>query len=450
MTFHRQRKGTAMTENLSRRGFLGLAAGTTAVFGGLAGCGFAPPSGGGGSQAGNSLVFRWWGGDARNQAYQKALKLFTEKTGISVTTQFSGYDGYFNKLNTEFAGGNPPDIFQMDTALVSTYATKGVLADLSGHIPGTIHMDTLYPAVRAAGAVNGKTYGVPSGSGYAPMLYDKTIFEQAKIAPPADNWTWDDFAKITGELSKAMGSGKYGSVDASKDDSGALQPWLRQRGKDLYTADGALAFGEDDLREWFTFWDTLRKSGAVCPPEMLANTDSAGGGHPLIAGQVAMTTGWGLAQMQPLTQRALDIVMVPRGANGKTGQALSGGVLLCVPTKSGNPDGAAKLIDFFVSDTDAIKAMGIQRGFPPSAKALETLLPSLSASDKRDVSYGQYVAGEVAKDALPTAPTAPAGYNDVKTALDAAAKQVAFGKVSIAEGVTKFFSDAKAAFANAK
>lgn len=432
--------------SISRRGLFGLAGGLAAAS--VAGCGFAPTSSGG--AASNSLTFRWWGGEARNKAYQAALKIFTEKTGIKVDAQYSGYDGYFNKLNTEFAGGNPPDIFQMDTALVSTYAAKGVLTDLSSYIPGTINLDTLYPAVRSAGAVGGKPYGVPSGSGIAPMLYDKTVFEQAKIPVPADTWTWDDFAKLAGELSKAMGQGKYGSLDASKDDSGALQPWLRQRGKDLYNAEGKLAFTKDDLAEWFTFWDGLRRSGAICPPEMLSNTDSATGNHPLIAGQIAMTTGWGLAQMAPLTQHQLDIVIVPRGSNGKTGQAISGGVLLSVPVKSKNAEGAAKLIDFFISDVDAIKAMALSRGIPPSSKALETLTPSLSAADKRDVTYAQYAAEEVAKDALPPAPTAPPGYNDAKTALDAAAKQIAFGKMSIPDAVAQYFRDAEAALNGAK
>jgi multiple sugar transport system substrate-binding protein len=436
-----------MPNNLSRRGFLGLAA-TGAAAAALAGCGFVPSSSS--SSSSSSLTFRWWGGDARNKAYQQALQVFTKKTGIAVTTQYSGYDGYFDKLNTEFAGGNPPDIFQMDTALVSTYAAKGVLTDLSKYIPDTIHLDTLYPAVRTAGTVNGKPYGVPSGSGYAPMLYDKTVLAQLKITPPADAWTWDDFSTIAGEISKALGSGKYGALDSSFDDSGALQPWLRQRGKDLYTATGEIGFGPDDLTEWFTFWAGLRKSGAITPPDLLANAGEASGTHPLIAGQVVMTTGWGLAQMQPLTQHALDIVVVPRGKDGKTGQALSGGVLLCIPAKSRNPDGAAKLIDLFVSDTDAIKAMGIQRGFPPSDKALNILMPSLDAADKRDVTYGQYVAEQVAKEGLPAAPTAPPGYQDVKTALDAAAKQIAFGKLTIPDGVSQFFSTAKTALANAK
>ncbi len=437
-----------MTNNLSRRGFLGIA-GAGVASAALAGCGFTQPSSDSGA-AGKSLTFRWWGGNARNDAYQKAVKIFTQKTGITVTTQYSGYDGYFDKLNTEFAGGNPPDIFQMDTALVSTYAARGVLTDLATYIPGTIGLDTLYAPLRTAATVKGKNYGVPSGSGFAPVLYDKTVLDQLKITPPSDGWTWKDFATISGEISKAWGPDKYGALDASKDDSGAFQPWLRQRGKDLYTADLTLGFGPEDLTEWFTFWDGLRKSGAICPPTLLSSTDAATGNHPLITGQIAMTTGWGLAQMQPLTQHQLKLVVVPRGENGKTGQALSGGVLLCIPVKSQNAAGAAKLIDFFLNDADAINTMKLQRGLPPSDKAKDLLAPGASATEKADMDYGEYVAAEVAKDALPAAPTAPPGYGDVKTALDSAAKQIAFGKLSISAGVTQFFSDAKTALANAK
>lgn len=437
-----------MPQNFSRRGFLGIA-GAGVATAALSGCGFTQPSSDSGA-AGNALTFRWWGGNARNEAYQKAVKIFTEKTGITVATQYSGYDGYFDKLNTEFAGGNPPDIFQMDTALVSTYAGRGVLTDLGGYIPGTIGLDTLYPPLRDAGTVKGKKYGVASGLGNAPVLYDKTLLDQLKIPAPSDTWTWQDFATITAEIAKAWGPGKYGAVDPSKDDSGALQPWLRQRGKDLYTADQTLGFGPDELTEWFTYWDGLRKTGAICPPTMLSNTDAATGNHPLITGQVAMATGWGLAQMQPLTQHKLNLVVIPRGANGKTGQALSGGVLLCIPVKSKNPAGAAKLIDFFLNDIDAIKTMALQRGLPPSDKAKDTLAPTVTATEKDDMAFGEHVAAEVVKDALPTAPTAPPGYGDVKKALDSAAKQIAFGKLTIRDGVTQFFSDAEKALANAK
>ncbi|HET9173438.1 MAG TPA: extracellular solute-binding protein [Actinospica sp.] len=435
---------------LSRRGFLGLGAGAAAFA--MAGCSdFSSSSSTGGSTgtAGDSLVFRWWGGTSRNEAYQSALKVFTQKTGIKVTAQYSGYNGYFDKLNTEFAGGTPPDVFQMDTALTSTYAAKGVLADLSTYIPKTIDTSVLFTPLQSAGVVKGVHYGIPSGSGYAPVLYNETVLDKLKIAYPTNAWTWDDFSTITNEVAKAWGSGKWGANDASGDDSGALQPWLRQRGKDLYTDAGALGFDATDLGDWWNYWAGLRKTGACAPADQVANYGNADSTNPFVNGSVALTMGWGLAQIAPLMTAKLGEIIVPRGTNGKSGQALNGGVLLVIPTKSSNPAGAAKLIDFFLTDKDAIKIMTTQRGLPPSQLAETELLPLLSASAKIDVTYGNYVNQQVAADGLPTTPSSPPGYGDVKTALGNISSAVAFGKQSVSAGVSSFFAQAKTILAQA-
>ncbi|HTJ71374.1 MAG TPA: extracellular solute-binding protein [Actinospica sp.] len=432
--------------DLSRRGFFGLGAGAAALA--MAGCSDFTSSSSSGTSS-STLVFRWWGGTARNQAYQSALKVFTQKTGIKVTAQYSGYDGYFDKLNTEFAGGTPPDVFQMDTALTSTYAAKGVLTDLSKYVPGTIAISTLFPALRTAGTVKGVNYGIASGSGYAPVLYNKTVLDQLKISAPENSWTWDDFSTITNEVAKAWGSGKWGANDASGDDSGALQPWLRQRGKDLYTEAGALGFDANDLGDWWNYWAGLRKTGACAPADEVANYGNADSTNPFVGGRVALTNGWGLSQIAPLMTATLGEIIVPRGTNGKTGQALNGGVLLVIPTKSKNPTGAAKLIDFFLTDKDAIKIMGTQRGLPPSTLAENELLPTLSSSAKTDVTYGDYVNQQVAADGLATPPSSPPGYGDVKTALSNTSSAVAFGKQSVSAGVSSFFSQAKTILAQA-
>ena len=430
---------------LSRRGFIGLGAGAAAMA--MAGCSDFSSSSSGSSS--DSLVFRWWGGTSRNQAYEAALKVFTQKTGVKVTAQYSGYNGYFEKLDTEFAGGTPPDIFQMDTALTSTYAAKGVLTSLASYVPGTIEINTLFTQLRTAGVVKGTDYGIASGSGYAPVLYNETVLKQLKIAYPENSWTWDDFTTITNEVAKSWGSGKYGAMDASGDDSGAMQPWLRQRGKDLYTADEQLGFDSDDLGDWWNYWAGLRKTGACCPADLVANYGNADSTNPFVAGQTALTTGWGLSQIQPLMTNTLGEIITPRGSNGKTGQSLNGGVLLVIPTKSTNPSAAAKLIDFFLTDTDAIKIMGLQRGNPPSTLAEKVLLPSLTADEKVDITYGDYVNAQVAADNLPTTASAPPGYGDVKTALGNVSSDVAFGKMSVSAGVSSFFAQAKTAMAQA-
>jgi multiple sugar transport system substrate-binding protein len=426
---------------------MGLGAGAAAMA--MAGCSDFSSSSSSSGTSSDTLVFRWWGGTSRNEAYESALKVFTKKTGIKVTAQYSGYTGYFDKLDTEFAGGTPPDVFQMDTALTSTYAAKGVLTNLASYIPGTIVLDTLFTQLRTAGVVKGINYGVASGSGYAPVLYNETVLDKLKISYPENSWTWDDFATIANEVVKAWGSGKYGANDASPDDTGAFQPWLRQRGKDLYTEAGALGFDADDLTEWWTFWAALRKTGACFPADQLVNYGNADSTNPFVAGNTAMTTGWGLSQIAPLMTASLGEIITPRGTNGKSGQSLNGGVLLVIPTKSSNPTGAAKLINFFLTDPDAIKIMGLQRGLPPSTAAEKILLPTVPAASKTDITYGDYVNQQVALDKLATTPSSPPGYGDVKTALSNVASEVAFGKLSPSAGASSFFSQAKVALAQA-
>jgi multiple sugar transport system substrate-binding protein len=65
-----------------------------------------------------------------------------------------------------------------------------------------------------------------------------------------------------------------------------------------------------------------------------------------------------------------------------------------------------------------------------------------------DAACCECVVSEAARDTLPATPAAPPGYGDVKKALDDAAQAVAFGKASIADGVSQFFSAAKTALAN--
>lgn len=60
-----------------------------------------------------SLRFMWWGGDERNEATVKVIDMFQEKyPWITIEPEFSGSDGYQEKLSTALAGGQAADIIQ--------------------------------------------------------------------------------------------------------------------------------------------------------------------------------------------------------------------------------------------------------------------------------------------------------------------------------------------------
>jgi multiple sugar transport system substrate-binding protein len=289
-----------------------------------------------GKSAGNqssTLTMRWWGGDARTKAYQAALAAYAQThKSITVKTEFSGYDGYFDKFDADVASDKVADIIQMDTGLVGEYAGLGVLRPLDEYVGNRLDLSGFPDALLDAGKVDGKLYGVPSGTGGVLVTYDTTVLKGAGITLPNAGWTWDDLATYAAKVTKTLGGKIDGVSDGGGDDVGAFQVFLRQRRKDLFTDAGQLGYTGADLEEWLTYWDGLRKRHAAAPGEVTSAAHNDSTKNPLITGQAAMTFGSGLEiSLPPLTSHELDFLPVPSGGPGSAeGAYLSGGVLLSI------------------------------------------------------------------------------------------------------------------------
>src|SRR5699024_11383806 len=93
----------------TRRRTLALLAAAGAIPG-LAACGPDAPRGGGDDAEGGAVRVYWWGGDLRAGLTRDALDLFTEsQEDVEVSPEYSEWTGYWDKLATQFAGGDAPD-----------------------------------------------------------------------------------------------------------------------------------------------------------------------------------------------------------------------------------------------------------------------------------------------------------------------------------------------------
>ena len=78
-----------------------------------------------------TLRFTWWGNDARTAATQEVIAAFEkEYPNITIEPQFTDWAGYWDKLATETAANDTPDIIQMDEKYIATYGDRGALLDL--------------------------------------------------------------------------------------------------------------------------------------------------------------------------------------------------------------------------------------------------------------------------------------------------------------------------------
>jgi multiple sugar transport system substrate-binding protein len=113
---------------------------------------------------------------------------------IRIRTTTAPFSDYFTRLQTDFAAGNPPDVFELNYENFVTFASRGTLAPLDARLAAdpTLAADTFYPAALEAFAYEGVQYGLPITFSTVVLFYNQDLFDAAGIAYPTDDWTWDD------------------------------------------------------------------------------------------------------------------------------------------------------------------------------------------------------------------------------------------------------------------
>jgi len=110
---------------------------------------------------------------------------------IHVTVQQTPWDQYWQKLNTEFAAGNAPDVFWDHLAYFPQFVQQGQLMDLSQQIQqDKIDMSQYYPALVKEWTYKDGVYGLPKDWDTIAILYNKQMFQKAGLAAPT-NMSWN-------------------------------------------------------------------------------------------------------------------------------------------------------------------------------------------------------------------------------------------------------------------
>ena len=150
---------------------------------------------------------------------------------IQVEPLFVNNDKALQKLTVALQGGEPPDItYQYGSSLPQLAQAPG-LVDLTDwvHRP-EVNWEDFVAGARTASTFEGKILGVPALIDNLAVVYNKTLFDQAGMDYPNDQWTWDDFraaAKaLTDPATKQFGF-SY-PMDASEDTVWHYDPLLWQ------------------------------------------------------------------------------------------------------------------------------------------------------------------------------------------------------------------------------
>ena len=166
----------------------------------------------GSSDGKTHLTFQIWD-TAQRAGMQAMCDAYTaQHPDVVIDVQVVSWNEYWTKLEAAAESNTMPDIFWMHTNQLLYYADFGMLADVtdlyddveSGYYQN--HFSDI--SLGNVSGSDGRYYGVPKDKDNGVLVYNKEMFDQAGVAYPDDDWTWDDLTDASQKIYDA--TGKYG------------------------------------------------------------------------------------------------------------------------------------------------------------------------------------------------------------------------------------------------
>lgn len=393
------------------------------------------------------LRFSWWGSQGRHDRTLKLIDKFQQlHPNIKIKPEYTSFDGYWEKLSTQVAANNAPDVMQMSILYIKEYSERGVLGDFSPYLDKELHIDDLNKDVlKNQGTINNKLTGLPVSDNASVMIYNKEMYKQAGIEPPKMDMTWKEYFDKAREIKSKLGDNVFGSFDMSTSLE-AFMYYCFSVGDTLYK-NNRLGYNEQTMKNWLKMWDDVRKEGIVPPATLtasflpLSNADPnkdalMKGVVPIIGPQFTAT----FPAYENVMKDKIDMVAYPK--DKQTGSVLETAMFLSASAKSKYPKEAAIFIDFFLNSKEAADILETDRGLPENKKMLEYLTPKFAERDKKMVNMLQHVASIQPSwyDA------GPKGAGEVTKLFEQVVQKQQFGKTSIDEAAAEFRKEADKIF----
>ena len=327
------------------------------------------------------LRISWWGGDDRHTATIEAIKKFEElNPNIKVKSEYGGWDGHAEKINTQIAGNTAADIMQVNYDWLTRLSKDGTgFYDLN-QLNSIIDLSNYSETELAFGMRNNILNAIPVSTTGRSAFYNKTTFDKFGVEIPS---TWDEL------IASAEKFNEPGYYPFDLDNGSGFTTWYlaivyiqQKTGRNYINEDGTLGFTEEDIKEALEFYKLLEDKEVVRSVEKRTNE---AGTTPLyqtpswIDGKVAGVLEWGSSigkYEQPLVEKGQELVLgdLPMLADAKmTGWFVKPSLMFAINKNTKYPEESAKLLEFLLNDAQAATILDTTRGIPTSKSALEAL-----------------------------------------------------------------------------
>ncbi|MFT4107924.1 MAG: ABC transporter substrate-binding protein [Lacrimispora sp.] len=384
-----------------------------------------------------TLNFTWWGNQLRNDVTKQAVDLYmSQNPGVEIKVEFTDWTGYWDKLSAMAAGGNLPDILQMDYSYLNQYQQSGQLANLSEFIDsGVIDTKNVPDSVIDSGSIDGKCYAISIGSNALVMTYDKAIVEEAGV-DLSKQMTFDELYEVSKTIYEKTGV-------KTAFDGGINMMVMVARGNGSYLF-GEIREGKTDaMKMHFETVEKFAKAEFAVSPDLLAEKDmDIVETKPIIDG-----TTWNdfslsnqYIAVSNTAGRELGLTYYPTVNNAKTQPLyLKPGQFLSVAESSQNKEAAAKFIDWFTNSIECNEILMAERGIPVNTEVAAAIKPKAEAISQSIFDYISQV-GEIA---TPIDVPDPSGKGEIEALGKTMVEALRYGDATAEEAADQFVAESK-------
>lgn len=314
----------------------------------LGGCG----TGGGSSDVTLSLVAADYGTGAANSSekYWSALveRYESDHPGVKIDVSVYSWNDVDREVKEMVDAGDPPDMAQIGA--YADYAAEGRLYRAGDLLSIPVQADFL-SQLSVAGEVNSVQYGMPFAASTRVLFYNKELFDEAGLTPPA---TWDELAE-NAEALKARGvTYPYALPLGPEEAQAEAMQWMLS-GDGGYTDLGdTYAIDSTENVETFSWLRDELVGKGLTGPVAPGKLDRAKAFEAFAAGDVGMLNGHP-SLMETAGKKGVKYGMVPTpGVDGESSSTLGVADWMMAFKEPGHRDQVGDFLDFVYSEKNVL------------------------------------------------------------------------------------------------
>jgi oligogalacturonide transport system substrate-binding protein len=326
------------------------------------------------------MRFSWWGTDTRHQATLAAMDLYKRNNpNITIEGEYQGFDGFRQKLMTQFAGGTAPDIIQYDYMWLADVTAMNAMVDFSRE---NINIE-MFPkqVLENFCGLNGQVIGLPMSAQGTGTIIIKSFFEKFSL-PINEQITWEWILETGARIHRQDPNSYLLAIDM---DSGILgdcwfNPYIYARTGEYWTNDKTKTIDvpRQIFVEVFSLLNQLVSSGAMLSLEESSLYSWTITEHPkLINNQIGIVVNGAsfiprIESLQPKDNLYIGRPPLPEKRVSDL-QYFKPGLLLGANDKSVHRAEAVKFVDWFLTSNEAGLILKDTRGTPVASGPLAAL-----------------------------------------------------------------------------